>query len=175
MCTATLGRMLEPFDSWSEFNVAVAGAGAALGGLLIVALSVNIKTIAESRGLAARAAASIAALILGVALCCAALIPGQVPFGSASKCWSGRRSARGGRPVGRCCAAGRGADRVSEVHGGTHPAVLRTPGGLRGRAASSCWRFPGRPPALVLVAAATILAIVTTVLFSWIALVEVLR
>ena len=73
--------MEEPFASWSEFNVAVAGAGAALGGLLIVALSVNIRTIAESRGLAARAGASIAGLILGVALSCAALIPGQGTIG----------------------------------------------------------------------------------------------
>jgi len=54
--------MEEPFASWSEFNVAVAGAGAALGGLLIVALSVNIQKIAESRGLAARAGASIGSL-----------------------------------------------------------------------------------------------------------------
>src|SRR6185437_7809509 len=74
-------RMVGIFREWSEFNVAVAGAGAALGGLLIVALSVNIRQIAESRGLAARAGASIATLILGVALSCAALIPGQVPWG----------------------------------------------------------------------------------------------
>ncbi len=63
--------------SRGEFNVAIAGAGAALGGLLIVALSVNIKQIAESRGLAARAGAAISALILGVVLACSALIPGQ--------------------------------------------------------------------------------------------------
>lgn len=47
------GAMEQPFAEWSEFNVAVAGAGAALGGLLIV----------------------------GVLFCCLALIPGQVTWG----------------------------------------------------------------------------------------------
>ncbi|MGO4534988.1 hypothetical protein [Leifsonia sp. 2MCAF36] len=167
--------MLEPFASWSEFNVAVAGAGAALGGLLIVALSVNIRTIAESRGLAARAAASIAALILGVALCSAALIPGQVPLGFGIQVLLGTalcslvvvRSALAVQRDGVQTGFRRyTAERILLFSAA--PAVYAVGGIL-------LVALPGSTAGLVFVAGATILAIVTTVLFSWIALVEVLR
>ncbi|MEY9852592.1 hypothetical protein ABH923_002270 [Leifsonia sp. EB41] len=166
--------MVGIFREWSEFNVAVAGAGAALGGLLIVALSVNIRQIAESRGLAARAGASIATLILGVALSCAALIPGQVPWGFGVQVVVGTliggfvavRSSIAIRRDSATTGYGRyDAERISLF---TVPLLLDLAGGvllLSGVAAAG----------LVLVAVATILAIVTTVVFSWVALVEVLR
>ena len=167
--------MLEPFDAWSEFNVAVAGAGAALGGLLIVALSVNIRMIAESRGLAARASASIAALILGVALCCLALIPGQVPVGYGIQVLVGTvlcgfvvvRSALAVRRD--AVQTGFGRYTVERVALFAAPPVLYAVGGVL---------LIGLQPSqvgLVVVAVGTILAIITTVLFSWVALVEVLR
>src|SRR4051794_28924898 len=62
---------------WSDFNVAVAGAGAALAGLLIVAMSVNIAEILKAETLPARAGSSIGTLVLAVAAACLALIPGQ--------------------------------------------------------------------------------------------------
>lgn len=167
--------MLEPFDAWSEFNVAVAGAGAALGGLLIVALSVNIRMIAESRGLAARAGASIAALILGVALCCLALIPGQEPIGYGIQVLVGTalcfvvvvRSARAVQRDG--AQTGYGRFTVERVALFSVPPVLYAVGGVLLVA------FHPAQVGLVVVAVGTILAIVTTVLFSWVALVEVLR
>ncbi|MGH1526871.1 hypothetical protein ACRAWC_24125 [Leifsonia sp. L25] len=166
--------MLEPFASWSEFNVAVAGAGAALGGLLIVALSVNIRMIAESRGLAARASASIASLILGVALCCAALIPGQVPVGYGVQVLVG--TALCGVVVVRSALAVQRdavqtgfrrwtAERVALFS--VPPAAYAIGGVLLVAGAET--------GGLVFVAVGTILAIITTVLFSWVALVEVLR
>ena len=45
-------------DGWSEFAVAAAGATAALAGLVIVGISVNIKEILAFPGLTARAAAA---------------------------------------------------------------------------------------------------------------------
>lgn len=167
--------MTEPFAEWSDFNVAVAGAGAALGGLLIVALSVNIRQIAESRGLAARAGASIATLILGVALSCAALIPGQVAWGYGLQVLGGTlvcgvvavRSAIAIRADAKVTGYGRyDAERIAVF---SLPLLFDLVGGvlLLGLQPSSV--------GLVLVAIATILAIVTTVLFSWVALVEVLR
>ena len=42
-------------EQWSEFNVAMAGATAALAGLVIVAASVNIGEIVKSRTLTALA------------------------------------------------------------------------------------------------------------------------
>jgi len=61
---------------WTDFHVAVAGAGAALGGLLVVALSIGVRQVAGSRGPAARAAAAVAAVMVGVVLAAVALMPG---------------------------------------------------------------------------------------------------
>lgn len=62
-------------EGWSDFFVAVAGASAALAGLIIVAMSVNIETIVTSRPLAARAGATIAVLMLVVLVSVLALVP----------------------------------------------------------------------------------------------------
>ena len=69
--------MTEPLASWSEFNVAMVGATAALAGLLIVAMSVNIAEIMKSVTLPPRAASSIAALVLAITAGAFGLIPGQ--------------------------------------------------------------------------------------------------
>ena len=62
-------------EGWSDFFVAVAGASAALAGLIIVAMSVNIETIVTSPALPARAAATIAVLMLVVLVAVLALVP----------------------------------------------------------------------------------------------------
>ncbi|HEX4541146.1 MAG TPA: hypothetical protein VH112_12975 [Acidimicrobiales bacterium] len=64
-------------DRWFEFSVAVAGAGAALAGLLFVALSINLKDILEGNRLTERAAHTL--ILLGAALVIPllVLIPGQ--------------------------------------------------------------------------------------------------
>jgi hypothetical protein len=64
------------FEPWSEFNVAMAGATAALAGLVIVAASVNISEIVKSRTLTARLLAGIAALLLALAVSALGLVPG---------------------------------------------------------------------------------------------------
>ena len=69
--------MVGALEGWSEFNVAMVGATAALAGLLIVAMSVNISTIMTSTTLPPRAAASIASLVLAIVACALALVPEQ--------------------------------------------------------------------------------------------------
>lgn len=61
---------------WSEFLVATAGASAALAGLIIVAMSVNIDTIVGIPTMPSRAAATVALLVLVVVAALAGLVPG---------------------------------------------------------------------------------------------------
>ncbi len=72
--------MSEALEGWTEFNVAMVGATAALAGLLIVAMSVNIGEIMKSPILPPRAASSIATLVLAIVAGALGLMPGQPPF-----------------------------------------------------------------------------------------------
>ncbi|MGS0688103.1 hypothetical protein ACVBEQ_23595 [Nakamurella sp. GG22] len=64
-------------EGWSDFYVATAGAAAALAGLIIVAMTVNIQTILSIPSMTSRAAATIGTLILIVVSAAAGLIPEQ--------------------------------------------------------------------------------------------------
>src|SRR5690349_24604859 len=66
---------MEQIHEWSEFNVAMVGATAALAGLVIVAASVNIGDIIKELSLTARLAAGIAGLVLALAGSAVGLIP----------------------------------------------------------------------------------------------------
>ena len=60
---------------WSEFFVAVAGASAALAGLIIVAISVNVADILKYPQLPARAAAAITSLVTVLLISVTGLAP----------------------------------------------------------------------------------------------------
>jgi hypothetical protein len=64
-------------DRWTDFGVGVAGASAALAGLVFVAVSINLSEILKYRNLPGRAAMTlmlfVTPLIVGVLL----LVPGQ--------------------------------------------------------------------------------------------------
>ncbi|MGY4856680.1 hypothetical protein [Cryobacterium sp. AP23] len=62
---------------WSDFAVALAGAAAALAGLVMVAISVNIREILALPGVTARAAAAVGSLVLVVVTAGLLLVPGQ--------------------------------------------------------------------------------------------------
>jgi hypothetical protein len=64
-------------DGWADFGVAAAGATAALTGLVVVAISVNIKEILALPAVVPRAGATIAGLVVGVLASLAFLIPRQ--------------------------------------------------------------------------------------------------
>lgn len=67
-------------EGWHDLFVASAGAAAALAGLIIVAMSVNIKQIIAIPSMPSRAGTSIAALVLIVVVSIGALIPVQAPW-----------------------------------------------------------------------------------------------
>ncbi|PPG40457.1 hypothetical protein [Pseudoclavibacter sp. RFBA6] len=52
------------FDAWGSFFVATVGAGAALAGLIMVPMSVNVATIIKITTMPSRAGATIASLLL---------------------------------------------------------------------------------------------------------------
>jgi modulator of FtsH protease len=67
-------------DQWHDLFVAGAGAGAALAGLIIVAVSVNIETILKYPSMTSRAGTAVAGSTLILIVACAALIPDQAPW-----------------------------------------------------------------------------------------------
>ncbi|HEX5728026.1 hypothetical protein [Microbacterium sp.] len=163
--------MVEELELWSEFNVAIVGAAAALAGLVIVAASVNIKEIIAARTLTARLAAAIAALVLALMVSALGLVPA---IGAEWYGW-----------IVVACTIGAGIFQVNATRViATDPATED-----RARFAKSVLGFLpiaaylaaggavllGHPSGLYLAAAGGLVAITATLLVSWIVLVEVLR
>lgn len=153
---------------WSDFFVAVAGASAALAGLIIVAMSVNIETIVSVRALPSRAGATVALLMLVVVVAILGLIP-ALPLATL------------GVIIGVLSlgALVLGADTtVREVRDDVGQGVLK----------SSVIVLPGfaflvggillgldLPVGLAVIAAAIVGALIGTVLNAWVLLVEIRR
>jgi hypothetical protein len=64
-------------SGWHDLFAAVAGASAALAGLLFVAISINLRQILAVPVLPVRAAASLGALLLALVVSLLLLVPGQ--------------------------------------------------------------------------------------------------
>jgi hypothetical protein len=62
---------------WTDLFVAVAGASAALAGLLFVAVSINVERILKYEGLPERGIEALAMLLVPLIVSIAALLPGQ--------------------------------------------------------------------------------------------------
>jgi hypothetical protein len=70
-------------EEWKDLFVAVAGASAALAGLLFVAVSINVERIVKYEGLPERGIEALAMLLVPLVVSIAGLLPGQshVAFG----------------------------------------------------------------------------------------------
>jgi len=62
-------------ERWHDFAVAVAGAGATLAGLLVVAVSINVREIVTDSSLTRRAAAALVTLTTPLVLALVILVP----------------------------------------------------------------------------------------------------
>ena len=162
---------MEQIEAWSEFNVAMAGATAALAGLVIVAASVNIGDIIKEASLTARLAAGISGLVLALIGSAIGLIPdvGALPYGVAMvllalaaavfQVQAARRIFENRHPANQLRW-------VKAAVGFIAPLAYLIGGGLLAA---------GSIDGLVWFAAGSMIAIVAALLVSWIVLVEVLR
>ena len=64
-------------EQWHDLFVAMAGASAALAGLLFVAVSINVDRIIKYKGLPERGLETLAMLLSALVVCVAGLMPGQ--------------------------------------------------------------------------------------------------
>jgi hypothetical protein len=163
--------MADQMELWSDFNVAMVGATAALAGLVIVAASVNIGEIIKARSLTARLAAGIAALVLAIIASGLGLIPTITPL------WHGIVLL-----LATVVAGVFQVQATQAIFANHDPAA-------RAKLAKSLFGFlpigaylaaavavlMGHPAGLSFAAAGCILAIVTGIVMSWVVLVEVLR
>ncbi|MET0673267.1 MAG: hypothetical protein ABWY37_07225 [Microbacterium pygmaeum] len=163
--------MNELLLEWKDFNVAIAGATAALGGLVIVAASVNIGDIVKSRSLTARLGSGIVMLVAALVVSASALMPAinETVYGIVVLVIA----------LGALLFQIMITRAVLEDHDPRHKAnwakvalgflpvaAYLVAGGLA---------VASQPAGLYFAAAGAILAIVAALIVSWVALVEVLR
>jgi len=163
--------MSPALEQWNDFNVAMAGATAALAGLAIVAASVNIRDIIKAESLTARLAAGVAGLAMALVGCAVGLMPGIAIAGygvvmivvaliaGAFQVEATRRIFQNRHPDNRMRAVKAGV--------GFAPIAAYLVGGALLAA--------GLPAGLILFGAGAILAIASALVVSWVVLVEVLR
>lgn len=163
--------MTDALAGWSEFNLAMAGAAAALAGLVIVAASVNIDKIISARTLTARLGAAIASLVLALVASAVGLVPGlELTWYGIVVLVSALAAGAFQFHATRMIVA----DRAPEQRGRFAKSVL---GWLpvAGYIAAGVALVLGSSSGLILAAAGCLLAILTAITVSWVVLVEVLR
>ena len=162
---------MDALDQWSEFNVAMLGAAAALAGLVIVAASVNIAEIIKAPTLTSRLAAAIAALVLAITACALGLIPTLPAFWFAvilvvASLGAAVFQVHAAQSIARDVRSDAGT-RGAKSALGFLPVALYLIAGIAS--------FTTQTVALGFAAAGCITAIIAAIVVSWVALVEVLR
>lgn len=157
-------------QAWTNFFIATAGASAALSGLMIVALSVNIREVLASLSLPARAGAAISGVAAALVVSCLFLVPAQPMWAlgievlaASLLLWLIWRSVA--KAVRNDPQPSRPAP-IRDAVPAIAPALFSVSGALL---------IADLDAGIGVLAAACLVAIVAGLLFAWIALVEVLR
>lgn len=162
---------MDALAEWKDFHVAMAGAAAALAGLVIVAASVNIERIVKAATLTSRLGAAIAVLVLAISVAGVGLIPGMEPvvFGWLVIAGTAVAAVFQVEASRRIYADPSPADRLRplKVLAGALPLLAYLVGGVL--------VVVGMDAGLYVVAAGCLIAIASALLVSWVVLVEVLR
>ena len=164
--------MAEALEGWTDFNVAMVGATAALAGLIIVAMSVNISTIMTSATLPARTATSIATLVLAIVAGAFGLIPDQGSFAYGVEVLvatliAGAFQVHAINVIMKQTSNRAGYRLLQSIAGLLPLATFLTGSVLIVAGAASA--------GLVAVAFGSVLAVIAAIIIAWVVLVEVLR
>ncbi|NYF17608.1 hypothetical protein HDC37_002453 [Microbacterium sp. AK009] len=165
--------MTAELAAWSDFNVAIVGAAAALAGLVIVAASVNIREVIQATTVTARLGAGIVALVVALSVGAIGLIPDldAVGYGVIILVLTLIAAVFQGH-------AARVIVRTPPPGDDAPPTVTKAVIGfvpIAAYALAGCALLIGHPAGLYAAAGAALLTIASALLVSWIALVEVLR
>ncbi|SDY76962.1 hypothetical protein [Herbiconiux ginsengi] len=157
---------------WQAFASATAGSAGALAGLIIVAVSVNVKQILAGSALPARAGSTIAAIAVVLVSSFAMLIPGQTLDKLGVEVLAFAVVALGFQVDA--------AVRMLRSHDGpslsrTIPTIVLHIGQLAGVLVGGVLLISGNPDGLFHVAAGFIAIFIVSILNAWVLMVEILR
>jgi modulator of FtsH protease len=153
---------------WSNFFIALTGASAALTGLVIVAMSINLATILKERSISGRAGETVSLLACILVVSVFGIVPGQPDWvlgleilAAGLVAWIGTTiiSARAGRHPQEPRWL-----REAITHGASFPVVLAGATLILQKGGGLYWLVPG-----------IVAAFVGGVINTWVLLVEVLR
>ncbi|MFB2599079.1 hypothetical protein ACEXQE_14905 [Herbiconiux sp. P17] len=159
-------------ESWQTFASASAGTAGALAGLIIVAISVNVKQILAGSALPARAGSTIAAIAVILVSALAMIIPGQsldklgivvLLFGAVALAFQADAAVR-----------------MLRSHDGpslsrTIPTIVLHVGQLSGVLIGSILLISGNADGLFHIAWGFIAIFIVSILNAWVLMVEILR
>jgi modulator of FtsH protease len=161
-----------PLDGWHDFAVASAGAAGALAGLIIVAMSVNIKEIVQGSALPARSGATIGSVVVIVVASVALLIPSQwaIALGLELVAFAVGGLVLQWVAIGQMLATPEGGTRRAKAG----DAVLGI-GQLLPILVGGVLIALANPAGLLFVAAGFILIFIVSIVNAWVLMVEILR
>ncbi|MDQ1130837.1 hypothetical protein [Microbacterium sp. SORGH_AS_0888] len=162
---------MDVIEKWSDFNVAMLGATAALAGLVIVAATINITQIVKETALTSRLASAITGLVLAISVCTVGLIPDLTPvvYGAVGATLALIGAAFAASTTVRVYQSRHPENRARPVKAALAfaPPLVYLVGGVL--------LLAGAPFGLVVFAIGALAAIAAALMVSWVVLVEVLR